>query len=67
MSPFDDRCVCCHGTGQIPCDSCHGEGLHQLSGGDEDDFDVCSECYGQKAISCPECGGQGVRSDHRAA
>ena len=64
MIDMDKRCPGCHGSGQVPCDTCHGEGGRRIFGrGEEDEWDECTEWYGKKFFICRECKGPGRRAE----
>lgn len=45
-------CPKCHGSGDMECPSCGGDG-YSWSGGQ------CSRCYGTGEVTCNKCGGSG--------
>ena len=45
-------CPKCHGSGDMVCPSCGGDG-YSLGGGQ------CSRCYGTGETTCSQCSGSG--------
>lgn len=48
------RCMCpkCHGSGDMSCPSCGGDGYNWGGG-------QCYRCYGTGEVTCEKCGGSG--------
>ena len=45
-------CRKCHGSGDMECPYCRGEGYNSYGG-------QCSNCGGIGTVTCTECGGSG--------
>ena len=50
---YTRMCPKCHGSGEMACPSCNGEGYDFWDGGQ------CDRCNGTGEVTCDRCGGSG--------
>ena len=61
----DDPCKACFGHGRVPCGTCYGDGVFNVTAkgmlpkGEK--LHICWDCRGSTKLSCLFCGGTGIR------
>lgn len=63
--PEEDPCKACFGHGRVPCGTCYGDGIFNVTNkgmlpkGEK--LHICWDCRGSTMLPCLFCGGTGIR------